>query len=242
MGEVKEVVNLSSIEGNEVIVRRGTAREIFQYNGFNYSAFSTGSFIDLVKAKAVRENCVIAYNENNMTAILDDLVIDRRQDRVKYSFVNSLQAEEWKEILKDGKTFDQRSLIKFLQRREPDEIDDLEFFISMLQNFKYVTNIQGDFSQADDQNYTFMIKVGEQEGSIKIPQFIYLNLEIFNESDFSQKVEVEVEVYKPKQEGEKPLIRLSCPKYQRYQKEAVESEIIKLKEQLSDYLIITGEI
>ncbi len=242
MREEKQVLNINMESGNELVVRHGDAQSIFEYNGFSYDAYSTDSFVDLVKSKACKPNCVVAYNDAKMVAILDDKIVDRNQDRVTYAFIKSLQYKEWQEILESGGTFDQRSLIKFLQRREDGEIDDIEYFIGMLQNFRYVTNIQGDFSQADDQNYTFMIKVGEQEGSIKIPQVIYLNLEVFNESKFTQRIEIEVEVYKPKSEGEKPAIRFTCPKLQRYLKAAVDHEIEQLKASLDGYLIVTGRI
>ncbi|MCP6657777.1 hypothetical protein NL521_27980, partial [Klebsiella pneumoniae] len=91
--------------------------------------------------------------------------------------------EEWEKILTKGSAFDQRDFIKFLQRREPGEIEDIEFLIGNLQNFRYAINTAADFSRADDQNYTFMIKIGEVEGSVKLPQFLTANIEIYNESE-----------------------------------------------------------
>lgn len=239
--EEKEVLNLN-VDGKEVIVRHGEAPRIFEYRGFQHEVYSTDSFIRLVKEKSTKPNCVIAYNDDKIIAVLNDKVVDRDQDRVVYAFRKSLQYDEWKEVLNRGAVFDQKTLIKFLQRREMNEIDDMEMFLAMLQNFKYVTNIEADFSRADDQNYTFAIKVGEQEGSIKIPQVIYLNLEIFNESGYIQQIEIEVEVYKPKEAGEKPGFKLTCPKLQRYLKAAVDHEIDQLKDGLKSYLIVTGNI
>lgn len=239
--EEKEILNLN-VEGKEVVVRHGEAPRVFEYQGFQHEVYSTDSFVRLVKEKSSQPNCVVAYNDDKIIAILNDNVIERIQDHVVYAFRKSLQYDEWKEVLTRCTIFDQKTLIKFLQRREPDEVIDMEMFLAMLQNFKYVTNIEADFSRADDQNYTFAIKVGEQEGSIKIPQMIYLNLEIFNESQFTQEIEIEVEVYKPKEAGEKTGFKLTCPKLQRYLKAAVDHEIEELKKGLKNYLIVTGDI
>lgn len=117
-----------------------------------------------------------------------------------------------------------------------------ELLLFNIQNFKYVTNIEGDFSQADNSNYTFMIKSKDGEGTVKIPQFINAKIEILNESDFFQSLEIEIEVYKPKEPGEAPGFKFSCPKLERYLKAAVDHEIETLKQQMDGYLIITGSI
>ncbi len=129
-----------------------------------------------------------------------------------------------------------------LQRREAGEITAVEELMAALQNFKFVTNIAGDFSFDDRNNYTFAIKIGEAEGTVKIPQMILVNMEIFNESDYIIPVEVEIEVVKPRSESEKVLFQLSCPKLPRYKQEAVAAEIAKLHMELDGYLIVTGKI
>ncbi|MGL5512791.1 MAG: hypothetical protein ACRDBM_06070 [Sporomusa sp.] len=228
--------------GDVLTIRRGEAPEIFMYDGFRHTADSTDSLIALIKSKGVQPNTVIAYNEKGIKAILDDTVKDRNQDRITYEFKYSQQYQEWEKILTKGSTFDQRDFIKFLQRREPGEIDNIESLIVSLQNFKYVTNINADFSRENDQNYTFMIKIGEAEGSIKLPQLITTNIEVYNESLFTQPMEIELEVYKPKSEGEKPMFALTCPKLQRYLKEAVKFEIEHIKTELDGYLIVAGNV
>lgn len=228
--------------GDTLNIRRGEAPQIFVYDGFKHIADSTDSLIALVKSKGVQPDTVIAYNEKGIKAILDDTVKDRSQDRVHYEYKYSQQYREWEKILTSGNAFDQRNFIKFLQRREPGEIEGIEALLVSLQNFKYVTNIDADFSRVNDQNYTFMIKVGEAEGSIKLPQLITANIEVFNESKFIQPMELELEVYKPKGEGEKPMFALTCPKLQRYLKAAVNFEIEHLKNELEGYLIVAGNI
>ncbi len=225
-----------------LIVRHGEAPKIFVYDGFSHTADSTESVIALVRAKGVQPNTVIAYNEKGIKVILDDTIRDRSQDRVTYNFKLSQQYEEWKSILTDGIVFDQKQFIKFLQRRQPGEIENIEQLIVSLQQFKYFINISNDYTYADDTNYTFAIKIGEAEGSIKLPQMIQANIEVYNESGFFQVMEIELEVYKPKSQDEKPMFSLSCPKLKRYLKSAVDYEIEHLKTELKDYLIVAGNI
>lgn len=236
--EMKNVVN---VDGNELTIREGQAPRVYEYNGFQHRVFSTDSFVRLVDAKANKPNCVVAYHDSGMKAILDDMVVDRNLDTVSYEFRKSLQYGEWKRIL-EGTVMSQKDFIKFLQSREDDEIKDAEALLFNVKNFKYVTNIEGDFSQADRNNYTFMIKSKDGEGTVKIPQFLYVKLEIFNESSFSQLVEIEVEVYRPKDPTEVPGFKFECPKLERYLKAAVEHEVEAMKAGLPDYLIITGSI
>jgi len=228
--------------GDALTVRHGEAPKPFVYDGFKHTADSTDSMIALVKSKGMQPNVVIAYSEKGIKAILDDTVKDRIQDRINYEFKYSQQYQEWEKILTKGSAFDQRDFIKFLQRRETGEIEGIEQLIVILQQFKYVINIEGDFTREDDQNYTFMTKFKEAEGSVKLPKLITANIEVYNESKFIQPMELELEVYKPKGEGEKPLFALTCPKLQRYLKAAVNFEIEHLKTELDGYLIVAGNI
>ena len=228
-------------EGKELVIREGRAPDIFVYEGQKYNAHSTEAFVGLVKSKASKENCVIGYTEDSARAILDVSIEDRPQDTVDLEFEKSLQAKEWGRILsKDGMRFDQKGLVEFLSRREPDEIVGQEALRASLENFKYVTQIQGDFSRQDAHNYTFMIKVGEAEGSVRLPKIIVVDMEIFKESGFSQEIEIELEFYKPKAENEKPAFRLSCPKFDRYRHKALEEEVRALKKSLDGYLVVAG--
>lgn len=228
-------------EGKELIIRHGDAPEIFTYQGVSYTARSVDAFVSLVKAKGVKERSVVCYTDDSAKAILDDGIVDRPRDTVSLAFANSVRFAEWEGILtKKGSVFDQKGLVDFLSRREPDEVVGIDLFKAALENFKYVTNIQGDFSRVDDHNYTFMIKVGEAEGSVKLPKIIEVNMEIFQESGFFQMMEVELEFLKPKSETEKPLFKLSCPKIGRYREKALEAEIGRMKESLEGYLVVAG--
>ncbi|MDT8902216.1 hypothetical protein [Anaeroselena agilis] len=236
-------VHVGSVEGkgNELIIREGQAAPIYVHKAFEYQAYSTDSLIRLIKSKASKEDCIIAYSDSGVQVILNDTVHDRDQDRLNYAFKHSQQYQEWEPLLKGGQ-LDQRQFIKFLQRREPDELLEIEPLMAALQNFKFVTNITGDFTFDDRNNYTFSMRVGEAEGTVRIPQMILVNMEIFNESGNIVPVEVEIEVVKPRSESEKVLFQLSCPKLPRYKQEAVAAEIAKIHAELDGYLIVTGKI
>lgn len=237
---MEQKINITP-QGNELIIREGNATSVFEYKGFQYDAFSTDSFVRLLQAKANPKKCVVAYDNSGMHAIVDDTVTDRKQDHIGYEFRHSLQCKEWRPFI-TGASIGQRDFIKFLQRRDAKEIENGEALLYALKNFKYVTSIEGDFGQIDDHNYTFAFKTKEGEGTVKIPQTIVVNMEIFNESEFVQPVEIEIEVYKPKEAGEAPGFRLECPKFPKYEQEAAKHEIEKMKEGLEGYLIITGSI
>ena len=223
-----------------LLVRQGVLPNIFQYEGFRYTADTLDSFARLVLAKSVKEDCVVFCNKNGFHAILDDTVQDRKQDTVSYGFSISIQAEEWKEILSNGKVFDIKKLVDFLKRREENEIADIDRLLYAVSNFKYVTNVQGDFSFDDRNNYTFNVKLSDGEGTVRIPKVITAKIEILNGSDFRQDIEIEVEVERPKDPSERPCFLLSCPKYPRYYKAAIDWEYTQLLKRLPDYLIVQG--
>ena len=120
------------------------------------------------------------------------------------------------------------------------KIANIDRLLHAVSNFKYVTNIQGDFSFDDRNNYTFNVKLSDGEGTVRIPKIIMANIEILQGSDFRQDIEIEVEVQRPKDPSEHPHFLLSCPKYPRYYQAAVEQECTLLPERLPNYLIVRG--
>ncbi|MEI6286198.1 MAG: hypothetical protein WCP79_06815 [Bacillota bacterium] len=231
-------INVSAI-GNELAIRHGDAAPVFVYEGFNRLVHSVQSFIDLVKAKCGTAHCIINYNENFISALADDTVIDRNQDYIFYNFFFSNQFDEFKQVFE--RQINQKSFIDFLKRREPGEIMDLESLLAAIQNFRYVTNIAGDFSYDDNNNYTFMVKIGDAESTVKIPQYISANLEVYNDSKFFQSIEIEVEVVKPRSESERLAFTLKCPKLSKYLREAMLHEVEIMKNNLDGYLIVAGQ-
>lgn len=236
----KQVIEIKAEAGKDIIVRKGEAPELYRnYKGIVYTAHSTQSFIDIIKRRG-SEQSVIAYNEGGLQSILDDSLRERAVDKTYYDFKESLQYQEWKGII--DHEVNQKYFIKFLQRREECEVRDIEQLIYALQNFRFVTNLSGDFSQADNNNYTFMFKSKDGEGTVKIPQTIYANIEIYNESDFPQTMEIEIEVNKPKEAGQQPTFTLTCPKMQRYIKAAMDNEIHTLKKAFPDDFVVAGSL
>ena len=101
-------------------------------------------------------------NDVGFSAVLDDSVIDRNQDEVRYEFETSTQVKEWRGILSEGGLgFQVKSFCDFLKRREEGEIDGISELLFAAQNFKYATNITGDYTFDSRNNYTFSIKVNE---------------------------------------------------------------------------------
>lgn len=230
-------------EQKELIIREGEANPQYQYDGFSYFANSTDSFVRLVKAKASKENAVIAYTDTGMHAILDDTVKDRPQDKLEYRFTHSQQFKEWGAILSEkGVTLGQKDMLNFLKRREKEELDNLEELLLSVQNFRYVTAISGEAAYEDGSNYVFGIKVKDAEGTTKLPKLLHPCIQIFNESLYDAFVEVEVEVIKPRDAGEGIGFKLSCPKIDRYITAAVEFEVESMKKELDGYLIVAARL
>lgn len=229
-----------SPENGKLIVREGKAPDIYVYQGLSYQAHTAAAFAALVKAKASKPDCVIFCSESGFTAILDDRVQHRPKDVVTYPFRLSTLAAEWAGVFA-GKGFDIKSLAEFLARRTPGEVADLDALLYAVQNFRYVTNIAGDFSFADRNNYVFSVKVDEAESTIKVPKTFRVSLELLQDSGFTSTIEVEVEVYRPASPNERPGFKLTCPKYDRYHAEAVEFEKGRIDALLEGYLVVEGE-
>jgi len=236
--EKETPINVTPI-GSELVLRHGEAAPVFIYKGYNHLVHSVVSFIALVKSKCGKEHAIINYNDKFISALADDTIVDRKQDYIFYNFIHSDQFNEFKQLF--DRSLNQKNFIDFLKRREPGEIIDIEQLLAAIQGFKYVMNIAGDFSYDDNNNYTVMIKVGDMEHSLKIPQYIAANIEIYNESKFFQLVEIELEIIKPKSEGEKPVFTLKCPKLSKYLREAMLHEVEIMKNNLDGYLIVAGQ-
>jgi hypothetical protein len=231
-------------QNGEVVFREGKAPDVFQYRGFAYKTNTTKSFIDLVTAKGNMEelSCVVFCHDMGFYAILDDTVEDRPRDRVQYDFKYSIQAEEWMPVLKGGMTCSIKEFSDFLKRRRPDEIKDIDVLLYAVQNFRYVTNIEGDFSEEDRNNYTFNIRIRETESTVRIPKTLSVRMEIFNGSGFYQDVECEIETRRPKDPSEKPGFLVSCPKFNRYLEAAKELELRKVEDELTECLVVQGSV
>lgn len=209
--------------------------------GFAYRLNSLRSFIDLVVAKGAQPGAVIFYNDNGMAAILDDAIMDRPKDRASYEFCYSMGMSDWQGIF--GRACNQKDLITFLKNHPADIVGGADYLISILSKLKVVTEIVGDYQHDDNNNVSFFFKSKDGEGNVKIPGTIEISLPIFEESTLISTLELEVELTKPKSENERPTIKLTCQKFNYYRKQAVDFEVDKLKQELSNYayLILAGQ-
>lgn len=236
----KMTVNITG-EQKELTILEGAAQTPFRYGGFTYYVETTDSFVKLIKAKATKENAVVAYQNGTMHAILDDTITDRPNDRLIYSLKVSQQAKEWIDILGKNKgPMGQKSFLNFLKRRSVEELPNLEELIFSVQNFRYVTNISGEASYEDGNNYVFGIKVKDAEGTTTLPKSIYPKIQIYKESEFVAAIEIEIEIVKPRDAGEGLGFMLSCPKFERYVEDAQAYEVEKMKKELDGYLIVAA--
>ncbi|MEG0431020.1 MAG: hypothetical protein RR420_05355 [Anaerovoracaceae bacterium] len=220
---------------DQVKVFTGTA-ECYQLKGAKFDIESTQSMIDLINRKSNKEVAMILYNENGIKTILDDTISNRTKDIAYFQFNASLQLKEWKRILKNGLT--QKEFVNFLKLREDEEIQDIENIMANIQKLKIDTKIAGEYED-DGNNVTFVFKSKDGEEMSKLPKLIYAQMPIIHDGK-EFKLEFELELIKPKTEEEKPRFVVSCPKLERYWKQAVESEIDALKEALDGYLILNG--
>lgn len=239
MNEEMKVV-ITPNESGEVVVRTGEAKELYEFKGTAFRTESVESFVRLVQAKANRPQCVVFCDGKGFKAILDDTVTDRPFDTVSHPFELSTIAQEWERILQNGAVFNIKSLVDFLKRREPGEITDIDELIYGVQNFRYLTNIAGDFTFADRNNYVFSVKIEEAESTIKIPKTVIARIELLKNSGHISDVEIEIEVKRPTNAGENPGILLLCPKYDRYLETAKAAALDKVVKALDGFLVVDG--
>ncbi len=235
MDELRVFVNPT---GNDVLVKTMVMEEYVD-KGFHYTLKGIQSVIDLVKARGSEEFTFLFYTDKQIQVIIDDAVDKRQQDTAVYEFEQSDLLKEWKAVLETS--IDQKQFINFLKKRDPEkELPETEALIASLQTLKLASEIRFDGDYDDRNNYNFAIKVKDMEGNTKLPNLLTINIPLINESDFALDMEIELEVIKPKGEGEKPWFKLACPKFDRYWKQAVKHEIEVLKKALPDYHILAG--
>lgn len=241
--DTMEKLNID-VKGDTVNIRRGNLPDlpkIFQYEGFSHQTTSAQGFIDLVKAKANKPNCVVFWQRNgHVNAIMDDTVYERPQDTVTYKPAWTIQYAEWKEILTRGVSFDHKSFIDFLRTRQPYELQGRDELLFKVRKFTYATRTDGEAIRDDNNNYSYALKVNNVETTVQMPASVFLEIELFEESNFPQTTELDLEIIIPRKEGEKLTFRLSCPTFTRYESEAMQKIIDSIREGLDGYLVVKG--
>lgn len=239
--ETQEKINIE-VQGENLNIRHGDLPklpDIFQYKGFQHKTTSAEGFIDLVRSKSNKPNCVVFWDEDGgMKAIMDDTVYDRPQDSVTFSPAWTVQYKEWRDILTKGVSFEQKPFIDFLRTREPHELVGRDDLLMKVRKFTYVTRTEGDAIRDDNNNYSFALKVNNVEATVQIPATMYLDIELFAESEYRQRVELDLEVEIPRKEGEKLKFKLSCPTFERYKQAAIDGIVERIKMELDGYLVV----
>lgn len=130
--------------------------------------------------------------------------------------------------------------VDFLRRHPEDTIENFEPLLAAVQTFKVATQISGEFGYEDSNNIRVVFKMGEKEGSVHLPKVLYITVPLIYGSAKRFTVEIELEFTVPKAENEKPMFKLTVPKWERYWKDAVDHEVSVLKNALGEHLILDG--
>ncbi len=226
--------------GESIQIWHGDLPPVHQFRGTDYRLDSTASVVQFVKTKGSPEHTVISYNDTAIKVILDDTVVDRPQDVAVYGFTPSQDLIDWKAIL--DRPLYQKEFVDFLKRRDSFEVRNVESLIAAVQKLKVNTQIVGDYQFDDNNNFTFMFRSQDGEGSVRLPSVFSVWITLLNESEHKAALDVELELRKPTSEKERPAFVLTCPKLPRYMKDAVQHEVKRLKEALPGYLILAGKI
>lgn len=237
MDDVKVVVNNVAGKGNELTLFTAE-KKVFYPDGTSYKLDTIDAIAELVKFRGKPETTLIFCNEKRIGIILDDSVMDRQQDVARFAFEFSDEYKEWQSVL--GQQLSQKKFVDFLKLREPEEVDDLDLLLGQTQNLAFATSIVGEFGYEDSNNITVVFKAKDVEGTAKIPQKFFIKIPLVFGSDLKVFMEIQLDLQKPREENQRPLFNITCPKFHRYWNEAVNHETDRLKTLLSDYKIVSG--
>lgn len=216
------------------------------YRGVHYSLRSTQAVIDLIKKRGSQENTLIFYvdaDKPQVQVVLDDKVVDRDKDIADYRFAKSDVLKEWEEVLGNPQGIDQKGFIKFLKRRKLEEFENstmLQQLLAISQQLNLATVINFDSVYENENNKEVSFKIKDVDTSTTIPETFLLDIPLLNESDLKCVIDIELELVKPREEGQKARFVLSCPMLPKFMKEAVRYEIGKIREALPGYELLAG--
>lgn len=218
----------------------------FIYKGAQYTLTSTQAVIDLIKKRGSIENTLIFYQDNpdspKIQVVLDDMIQDRNKDIAVYNFEESDLLKEWKTIM-DNQGIDQKAFIKFLKRRDGSEFVDpvmLQQLLAISQTLNIASVINFDSIYQNENNKEVSFKIKDADSSTIIPDIFTLQMPIYNESDLICEIEVEIELVKPREEGQKARFVLTCPRLPSYKKAAIRYEVDKMRTALEGYEFLAG--
>lgn len=225
---------------NELRLLTGEAKKVYYPKGTSYQLDTIDAIAELVNFRGKPESTLIFVNENKIGIILDDSIVDRDKDLARFKFKYSDEYQEWGLVL--GKQVGQKTFVDFLKLREHQEVNGLDSLLSQAQNLAFATSIVGEFNYEDNNNITVVFKSKDAEGTAKIPQQFIVTIPLIFGSDKKVSMEIQLELIKPREENQKPLFSLTCPKFNRYWNEAVKYETDRLKGLLPEFKIIYGSM
>ena len=237
--EQKQVVNISQT-GPDMTLRTGAAPQIYNYQGFEYAVTDRQSFVAAVLKFGSKQNTVIACDEKDGTveAVLDKTVETRQHDKVFLRLMHSDELRRWEAIL--DKPMDHKTFVKFLERQANPALDSM---IAATKQLRFVTQMTGDFSFDDNNNYNFVFKVGDAEGTARLPATIDVIFKpVLENGMYEAIVTFEIELKKPTNEREKPTITVTAPRLQDAIKAAIKAEAAQMKCELEGFLVLSGAI
>lgn len=234
-------LELMAAEGTaEVIVRQGTAPAIFVYSGYEYAVRDRESFVAAVTAMGTPGQTVLAYNDSRrqVVANIDRTETSRKQDRIILDLNPSEKLKRWIDILE--RPMDHRTFIRFLERENDGPLD---YLIASVKQLKFVTQIHGDYTYDDNNNYNFSYKIGDADGIARLPSTFSITFSPALENGIATKViDFELELKKPSNERERPSISIAAPRLPDELKEAFVEEMADIRKALPGFLILNGSL
>lgn len=223
----------------ELTIRDGQAAPPYVYNGFNYKTTDTDSFVAAV-SRFGGKNTVMAANGGKIKAIVDCTIVDRDQSTITQEWALSKELIRWTEVL--DKRIDQQKFIKFLERelRLFDSVQ-LQNLLAQLKTLKISTQIMGDYSMDDRNNYVVMYKTANGEGTSKIPAYLELAFPLID-GGREELIGIEIEFIQPSQPGEKPMFGLTVPGWKDLVQQSIDYEVDCIRTRLPGWLLIKGNV
>lgn len=227
-------------EAKDLILRSGNAPDIYVNKGYAYKTTTTESFIAAMKRFGSQERSVLAAEGGKIKAIVDCTILDRPQDSIGLAWAHSAEAERWSQVL--DKRLPQPIFVKFLEREcRLVSSPVLESLLAQLKVLKISTQILGDYSMDDRNNYTFMYKIGDMEGTTRIPSLIQIEIPLLDKGR-NETVDIEIEFFQPTNATEKPAFGLICPTWEDLLQSSIDYEVDKIRKELPGWLILDGSL
>ena len=231
------------LEGDQkhLIVQELETRRVHPWNVINYGFGSTKAFIAYIKNRVDKNVSTVFYNDKGIRVNIDEFQQDKPVSTGSYEFQLSKHVETWIGLTRN-QSLSQNGFVKFLKGQDPEVVKDLELLIGKLGKLTFVTVIDSEHTAKDMKgNSTIMYKSKDGEGSVAIPDYIYINVDMLKDGVLG-KVDLPFELIlnKPKNEEDRPTITLTCDRFNLFYQKAVEAEQDFLVKELSEYLVVAS--